>query len=303
MKTSLGDKQMEALEADVSAKIVVVRKDDSASTAAGKKLPTIKGLYGLLLLLLEQSQENYEAVHGPQKRKPPQYDIAFNVTGTHVGMHADNPLADGPGHMILNDTFIGEGWVNYVAELVDHADKTPRGKEMGRMVGHYAGEGTYYGFTNCVRYVHTHGVFRLLKTPAKLDMTSKKPGPSVRITATTRTGEAPRNWVSEYESAFYKKEEPAEEVEEETSPLRSLEGPAIWPNSTAHMDACTVESLACREGFLNAPRKFKMYVPDSGKEYAFYLLRVGFQSSQSKTSKRVRRHVAQLSSSSCINFS
>jgi hypothetical protein len=119
------------------------------------------------------------------------YDISITYNSSLTPTHVDDIYLDGPGHVIQNICFNGDGVLLFAAEDNMNAE----------MEGCYLPPNSQLIFTNHLRYTNQHGLFRLEGKPVPLKW-GKNPRTCDRIFVTLRWGKCPAAWVGMYKNLF-----------------------------------------------------------------------------------------------------
>jgi hypothetical protein len=119
------------------------------------------------------------------------YDVSITYNSSLTPMHADDINLDGPGHVIQNICFNGDGVLLFAAEDNMNAE----------MEGCYFPLNSQLIFTNHLRYTNQHGLFRLEGKPVPLKW-GKNPRTGDRIFVTLRWGKCPDSWAGIYKQLF-----------------------------------------------------------------------------------------------------
>ena len=137
------------------------------------------------------------------------WDITVNFSTCVTPDHVDEYHYDGPGHVILNLCLAGDGYVVFTdaePNVLPSDDK--KAKDPQLFCGIYFPSGSWLGFSEYMRYGHTHQILRLEPetTPLQLPTPGSSPGKNVRIIVTFRFGKCPKDWTDlwdDYHDAFY----------------------------------------------------------------------------------------------------
>jgi hypothetical protein len=130
------------------------------------------------------------------------WDMTVNFSTCMTPDHVDEYHHDGPGHVILNLCLASDGYVIFTDAdpkvlPSDAADLQP-------FCGLYFPSGSWLGFTDYMRYGHTHQILRMEPeaTPMLLPTPGSRPGKNVRIVVTFRFGKCPRKWTDLWDTYY-----------------------------------------------------------------------------------------------------